>query len=50
MQTSFSVTFDDVIHEPVLYGDFVATGADKNYQEIQDIALVKFYIKTFFLN
>ncbi|CAF1941259.1 unnamed protein product [Rotaria magnacalcarata] len=37
----FNINFDEVIKEPVLYGDFVSTGSDKSYQEIIDLVLMK---------
>ena len=40
MKADFNINFDDVIQEPVLYGDFVAHSGDKSYQEIDDLKLV----------
>jgi hypothetical protein len=40
MKADFNVDFNEVIQEPVLYGDFVAQTADKYYQEIDDVTLV----------
>jgi hypothetical protein len=44
MKADFSINFDEVVHEPVLYGDFVAQTADKAYQEIEDVLLVNILI------
>jgi hypothetical protein len=41
MKVDFNINFDDVVQEPVLYGDFVAQTADKAYQELDDLPLVK---------
>jgi len=41
MTADFQLNFNDVVQEPVLYGDFVAHSADKAYQEIDDLKLVK---------
>jgi len=41
MKADFNINFDDVVQEPVLYGDFVAHSADKAYQELDDLPLVK---------
>lgn len=41
MKSDFNVNFSDVVQEPVLYGDFVAHSAERAYQEIDDIKLVK---------
>ena len=40
MQADFNLHFDDVVHEPIIYGDFVAHTADKAYQELDDLTLV----------
>jgi hypothetical protein len=40
MKADFNINFDDVVQEPVLYGDFVAHTADKAYQELDDLTLV----------
>ena len=44
MKTDFNMNFEDVVQEPVLYGDFVAQSADKSYQEIDDLSLVNIEI------
>lgn len=41
MKADFQINFEDVVQEPVLYGDFVTQSADKSYQEIDDVKLVK---------
>lgn len=40
MKADFLINFDDIIKEPVVYGDFVAHTADKAYQELDDLPLV----------
>ena len=40
MKADFNINFDNVVQEPVLYGDFVAHSADKSYQELDDLKLV----------
>ena len=40
MKSDFNMNFENVVQEPVLYGDFVAQTADKAYQEIDDVKLV----------
>ena len=40
MKSDFSMNFESVVQEPVLYGDFVAQTADKSYQELNDVKLV----------
>jgi hypothetical protein len=40
MKADFNMNFDDVVKEPVLYGDFIAHTNDKSYQEIDDLKLV----------
>ena len=40
MKADFNINFDEIIQEPVLYGDFVAQTAEKAYQELDDIPLV----------
>ncbi|CAF1149286.1 unnamed protein product [Adineta steineri] len=41
MKADFNMNFESVVQEPVLYGDFVASSADKSYQEIDDVKLMK---------
>jgi dynein heavy chain len=41
MKSDFNINFDDIIQEPILYGDFVAHSADKAYQELDDLTLMK---------
>ncbi len=40
MKVDFNINFDEIIQEPVLYGDFVAQTAEKVYQELDDLPLV----------
>ena len=40
MTADFNINVNDVVQEPVLYGDFVAQSGDRAYQEIDDLALV----------
>jgi hypothetical protein len=40
MKADFNINCDDVVQEPVLYGDFVAQTAEKIYQELDDLKLV----------
>lgn len=48
MKADFNIDFNEVVQEPVLYGDFVAQTAEKAYQEIDDVPLVR-YNQVFYL-
>ena len=50
MKSDYNMNFDDVVQEPVLYGDFVGHSADRSYQEIDDLKLVKTNVVRIFLN
>jgi hypothetical protein len=41
MKADFNIDHNEVVQEPVLYGDFVAQTAEKIYQEIDDVPLVR---------
>lgn len=41
MKSDFNINFDEVVQEPVLYGDFVGNNADRSYQEIDDVKLMR---------
>jgi len=43
MKTDFNINYDEVVQEPVLYGDFAANTAEKSYQQLDDLKLVKIY-------
>ncbi len=47
MKTDFNINYDEVVQEPVLYGDFVANTAEKSYQQLDDLKLVKIYLFIF---
>jgi hypothetical protein len=47
MKTDFNINYDEVVQEPVLYGDFVANTAEKSYQQLDDLKLVKIYFVFF---